>query len=140
MIDVRKDVTIATLVMPARLTADTSGTVDTVGYYSKGIVVMVGQSGDTLSTSVYWQLVLQHSDDGSTFTNVSSNDVVGATVNNGVFAVIDSNTKDETNYEVEYVGGKRYLKLTIDAVGMHSNGTPFAAYAILTSPRHAPVP
>ena len=50
-------------------TVNTSG-VDTAGTNGAMINVLVGESGDTLSGSVKWDLILQDSSDNSSFSAV----------------------------------------------------------------------
>lgn len=120
---------------------DTEGTgpaVDLRGFNAAEIIVDVGASGDTLSGSVYFELKLQHSDDGSTWSAVAdANFMLGATPDaNGRFALIDDPAEDSVVVKVGYVGPKRFIRLFIDTTGTHTNGTPIAAVAVLSRERH----
>ncbi len=78
---------------------------------------------------------LEHSDDDSTYSNVALADVLGpSSVSSGVVA---SSTTDQTFLEVGYVGGKRYIRVTLVPTGL-SNGGPVAAWVVKGHPRHAP--
>ena len=125
--------------------ANTSATVNTAGLDMKGanggmINVLIGESGDTLSSSVKWDLILQDSDDDSSYSAVTSNtDVSFADVDsNGIFATIDAAAEDDASYAIGYNGAKRYVRVACTKTGTHSNGTPIGAVGI-TMPIHRPV-
>ena len=125
--------------------ATTSATVNTAGLDMKGatggmINVLIGESGDTLSSTVKWDLILQDSDDNSSFSAVTSNtDVSFADVDSsGIFATIDAAAEDDASYAIGYNGAKRYVRVAITKTGTHSNGTPIGAVGI-TMPIHRPV-
>ncbi len=120
---------------------DTEGTgssIDLKGYNSAEMAVTVGQSGDVLSGSVFLELKLQHSDDGSAWSAVSSpNDMLGATPDaNGRFSLIDDPAEDGVTVAVGYIGPKRFIRVFVDTTGTHTNGTPIGAVAILGRERH----
>jgi len=125
--------------------ATTSATVNTAGLDMKGatggmINVLIGESGDTLSSTVKWDLILQDSDDNSSFSAVTSNtDVSFADVDSsGIFATIDAAAEDDASYAIGYNGAKRYVRVACTKTGTHSNGTPIGAVGI-TMPIHRPV-
>ena len=125
--------------------ATTSATVNTAGLDMKGatggmINVLIGESGDTLSSSVKWDLILQDSDDDSSYSAVTSNtDVSFADVDSsGIFATIDAAAEDDASYAIGYNGAKRYVRVACTKTGTHSNGTPIGAVGI-TMPIHRPV-
>jgi len=125
--------------------ATTSATVNTAGLDMKGanggmINVLIGESGDTLSSSVKWDLILQDSDDDSSYSAVTSNtDVSFADVDsNGIFATIDAAAEDDASYAIGYNGAKRYVRVACTKTGTHTNGTPIGAVGI-TMPIHRPV-
>ena len=125
--------------------ATTSATVNTAGLDMKGatggmINVLIGESGDTLSSTVKWDLILQDSDDNSSFSAVTSNtDVSFADVDsNGIFATIDAAAEDDASYAIGYNGAKRYVRVACTKTGTHTNGTPIGAVGI-TMPIHRPV-
>lgn len=116
-------------------TTQTSTSIDLKGYNGASVVFNVGQSGDTLSGSVYWTLKLQHSDDDSSYS-----DLVVADLNSpNLTVVIDSANKDETAYSFGYQGGKRYLKAVANPTGTHTNGTPIGVVALRAVSGYAPV-
>ena len=127
---------------PIVLTADQLFTgVDRQGFESVVLAALLGLSGDTLSGSVYADLILEHSDDDSTYTAVTSaNHVTGGTVDSsGIFATINAPAEDETQYSIGYTGGKRYCRINYDITGTHTNGMPVAGLAILGDPTYTAV-
>ena len=126
----------------ANFTASSNcGSVDRKGYEALVFVVLVGQSGDDLSGSKKIELEVEESDDNASFTDVPdaqlSSYVDG--VNDGCFAVINSPSKDETVYTVQYKGAKRFVRTRLAMSGMHINGTPIGVVAIQGYPQYAPV-
>src|SRR5687768_12846823 len=97
-------------------TTQTSSTIDLKGFDSAMVTFAIGQSGDTLSGSVYWTLTLQHSDDDSDYTTVTDDDISGGAAS----AVIDSASLDEAAYSFGYIGAKRYLKGIATPTGTHT--------------------
>ncbi len=129
---------VASLAAAAR-TADTNGAgVDLQGFESATVVAMVGAEGITLDGSNYIQFKLEHSDDNSTFTAVTSaSDVVEGTVAaGGVFATFDDNAEAPAVATIGYVGGKRYVRVVDERTGTHGTATPTAAVIIKGHPRH----
>lgn len=130
------------LLLPAAaLTADTnSAGADLQGFQSATVLFHVGQSGDTLSGSVYFKLLLQESDDNSTFTDVAIADMIGGLqVTAGEVALIDDPAEDEVLVKVGYIGIKRYIRGRIDVTGTHTNGTPIAITCLKSHAHTEPV-
>ena len=126
----------------AVLTADATGaTVDAFGYETVAITAIVGASGDTLSGSVYVELELEHSDDNSSWADCANADIKTAITgtNTGTFAKIDDAAEDDAIYSVQYVGGRRYVRIVANLTGTHTNGIPVAAVAVLSGSRELPV-
>ena len=124
--------------------AITSITVNTTGLDLNGtngvmINVLVGASGDTLSGTVYWDLILQDSDDNSAWSAVTSNtDVSFADVDSsGIYAVINTAALDDLSYPIGYNGAKRYVRVACTKTGTHTNGTSIGAVGI-SMPIHMP--
>lgn len=115
-------------------TTKTSSSVDLQGYNSATVVFAVGQSGDTLSGSVYWTLKVQHSDDDSVYTDTAASDLL----NPSLTTVVDSSAKDRQAYKFGYVGAKRYLKGVATPTGTHTNGTPLGILAVRGTPAQTP--
>ncbi len=136
MQDLYHNIAVAQALHPVNSTATkTSSAIDLQGFYSSIIVFAIGQSGDTLSGSVYWTLKLQHSDDDSTYADVPLTGLLNATQT----VVVDSAAKDRTAYGFGYLGGKRYVKAVATPTGTHSVGTPIGVIALKGSPSVAPV-
>ncbi len=131
-----RTVAVATQV-PAVVTADADGTtVDLQGFNSAMVVVNTGVEGDTLSGSVKFDFILEHSDDDSTYTAVtSSTDVTeGSVDSSGIFLTLDANGETPQISQIGYIGGKRYIRCKIDATGTHSNGTPMGVVVVKGNP------
>ena len=111
----------------ANVTADQNGTsVDLAGIRSALIVAAVGESGDTLSGSVYIELEVEHCNDDSTWVDCADADLLNSVTGNntGTFAKIDADGEDGVIYTTQYVGTKRYVRVVINVTGSHSVGTP----------------
>jgi hypothetical protein len=100
-----------TLSPATRNVAGTGGTVDLNGFGSAAIEAIVGTVTDGTHS-----LVVQESDDGTTWANVNANDL------NGSFSNLASNTIQE----VGYMGTKRFIR-----VNSTSSGTTGAAYSVI---------
>ena len=101
-------------------TVPAAATVDLAGFNSAVIELSVGlKSADTGTIT----LKAEHSDTTS-FAAVAAADMQGVTPAEGVIYTIDADSDDSTSRIVKfgYVGGKRYLKLTIAEVGANANG------------------
>ena len=125
---------------PAVSTADANGDgVDLQFFEGAMSIVDVGAEGDTLSSSVKIDFKLEHSDDNSSFSAVtSSSDVTDGSVDsNGIFATFDDNSEAPAIAAIGYVGGKRYVRVVADHTGTHSTGTPYGAMMLKGAPRHA---
>lgn len=121
------DFKVTQCVDPATITSDTNGTaVDMSGYNQCAFYALVGESGDTLSGSVYIELEVEESDDNSTFSDVADADLINYVDgnNDGCFGVIDAAAEDDACYKTAYRGTKRYVRPVINVTGSHSNGTP----------------
>ena len=110
----------------------TSAAIDLEGFNSAMISVATGVEGVTLSGSVFWTFILQHSDDDSTYTVVSSGKDVtdGSIDSNGIFLTLDDNAETPQVSGIGYIGGKRYLKVVTTKNGTMSTGTPISVNCI----------
>jgi len=118
---------------PAVATAGTDCTsVDLLGYEGVTFLAMVGESGDTLSGSVYAELEVEDSADDSTFADCAdaliTNSVTGN--NTGTFGKIDAAAEDDAVFVTTYKGPKRYVRPVLSLTGTHSNGIPVGVVAI----------
>jgi len=102
--------------------------VDLAGFESAVIAIAVGAGGITFSSSNKIEFVLTHSDDESSYSNVTDADMQGvSSITGGIIKslVAAHATPDVSRFG--YVGGKRYLKLLADYSGTHGTGTPISA-------------
>ena len=118
-------------------TTQTGAAVDLQGFEGALMAAHVGQSGDTLSGSIYVTVSFQESDTTTPgdFANVAAADLLGGA--NDV--IIDDATEDEVIVTRGYLGSKRYVRILVTYTGTHTNGTPISAVVIKGLPRHAPV-
>lgn len=130
---------------PATLTASATGAgVEHDDCHGVRHTVNVGESGDTLSGSVLVNLIIQDSDDGSTWADVTDADHVvladGETFDaaDGIFRVIDAAAEDDAAYSVDYIGDKAHSRVFVQLVGTHTNGIPIGATAQKVFPRKLP--
>lgn len=139
MRDLANSVSVAQSLAPAVRTADANGDgVDLQGFESATIVVDTGAEGVTLSSSVKIDFILEDSSDDSTYSAVTSNNLVtdGAVDSSGIFLTLDANAETPQVASIGYVGGKRYVRVKADFTGSHSTGTPVSATVIKGHPRH----
>lgn len=122
---------------PATITTTTATTgVDGAGGAGVRHQVNVGESGDTLSGSVYLTLVLQHSTDNSNWSDVTDAEYAVDGTNSafdasdGSFAVIDAAAEDDVLCSISYIGPNRYSRVNIELTGTHSNGIPVSGTAV----------
>lgn len=122
---------LASVTLTGNGTTTNCTSVDTTGFGATQFEVNVGNSGDTLSGSVYMEIEMQESTDNSTFTAVADADVDSTvTANNtGTLALIDAPTEDTLIVKGQYLGTKRYVRIAIVRTGNHANGTPMGVAA-----------
>lgn len=137
MKDMYHNVTVSQVVNPAVATSTvTSSAIDRQGYGSVTALFSIGNSGDTLSGSVYWTLKLTECDtSGGTYTDVALADLY----NSAATLVIDAGSEDNIVAKFGYRGSKRFVKAIATATGTHTNGTPIGVIAMLGHPADAPV-
>ena len=143
MKDLSNSISPAVALAAAVRTAAANGTgVDLQGYESATVLVDVGAEGDTLSSSVFFEVSLEESDDNSTFTDVEQAGIVDGTIaSGGIFLKLDGTTGGDPDttggiFRVGYVGGKRYIRVVLAKTGTHSNGTPLGAMVVKGHARH----
>jgi hypothetical protein len=137
MRDLSNNINPAVSIINAVKTAAGNGTgVDLQGYESATILVDVGAEGDTLSSSVYFEISLEHSDDDSTYTDCAQADIIDGTISSGgIWLKLDGTANGNPDsaggiFRVGYVGGKRYVRVVLAKTGTHSNGTPIGAMVV----------
>ena len=142
MRDLKNNIGVVQSLAPAERSADANGTgVDLQGFESATIVIDMGAEGITLSSTNKIEIELEHSDDNSTFTDVTSSaDVIGATPDsNGVIATFDDVAEAPAVSTVGYIGGKRYIRAVANFSGTHGSATPLAVSVIKGHARSNPV-
>jgi len=146
MQDLSNNIGISNSIINAVKTTGANGsTVDLQGFENATAVVTVGAEGDTLAANLYFTVALQLSDDDSAWSNATQTDIVNGTIAaDGIFLKLDGTTggnPDTTGgeWQVGYVGGKRYVRLVLAKSGTHSTGTAMSGVIIKSTPRNAPV-
>ena len=120
--DLKNDIKVVNTIMPQAATADVTGAgVDTLGFNS---ATLIGIADDALVGS----FVLQESDDNSTFTAVSDDQVITSDGSNTTAAAASS------SITIGYVGTKRYLRAFWD----HTTNGDGSAVIVLGHPQAAP--
>mgnify|MGYP003134270308 FL=1 len=144
MKDLSNNISPAVSLPAAVRTAAANGTgVDLQGYESATVLVDVGAEGDTLSSSVHFEVSLEESDDNSTFTDVAQASIIDGTIaSGGIFLKLDGTTGGDPDttggiFRVGYVGNKRYIRVVLAKTGTHSNGTPIGAMVVRGHARHS---
>lgn len=142
--DLANNTAVALSYKPTVTTAAANGTgVDLQGYKSATLVAFIGAEGDTLSGSVYFEISLEHSDDNSTYTDVTQSDITNGTIaSGGIWLKLDGTSggdPDTTGLvtQVGYIGGKRYIRGVIAKTGTHSTGTPIGLMVIKGNALHS---
>lgn len=118
----------------AAIDATTTGKdVDTQGYESVTFAVTLGRCSH-VSTLSYWALRLQHTDASalglgpSDYADVASADLIGfsGAVTSGIWKKIitdianSTSVAGSTNYQVGYIGTKRYVRLVVEELSTPS--------------------
>jgi len=142
MQDLSNNINPAVSIINAVKTAAANGTgVDLQGYEGATVLVDVGAEGDTLSSSVHFEISLEESDDDSTYTDVTQAGIVDGTISaDGIFLKLDGTANGNPDtageiFRVGYRGGKRYIRVVLAKTGTHSNGTPIGAFIIKSHAR-----
>lgn len=126
----------AVLIAAAVLAADNSpAAVDLRGFHEATVLLHIGAGGITFTGTNKIEFVLTHSDDDSTYSNVTSDDLVldsyaPASITNGIVRALTAAHATDTIQKIGYIGGKRYLKLLADFSGTHGTGTAIAAQVV----------
>ena len=136
MKDIHSEISVSTLIGAATLAADnTPAAVDLSGFNGAEILLAIGAGGITFSGTNKVEFVLTHSDDNSTYSNVTDADMLGVTgITSGIIKSLIAAHAAAASYRYGYIGGKRYLKLLADFSGTHGTGTPIAAMVIKGEP------
>ena len=117
MKDLYNNIEVEAVLDPIAISATATYTdIDLQGFNSCCLLIHVGIDA-SMSGSHKIVYTLGDSDDGTTYTNVETADMVNLTVASGVVLTIDGADDDNTLYKLGYVGGKRYLELVGTVTG-----------------------
>lgn len=109
------------LALPQVMTADLtpSNGVELNECEALNLLAIVGANGGTLDGSNYFDLIVEDSDDDSTYAAVTNTDyILGLTPDSsGIVATVDGATDDEQTYRCGYLGPKRYARIRADVTG-----------------------
>ncbi|AWK85035.1 hypothetical protein [Azospirillum thermophilum] len=136
MRDMYSNVAVVEAIAPSVYTADTTpASIDLAGFNAATIVMSIGAGGITFTNSNKIEFVLTHSDDDTTYTNVTASDLLGVTsVSNGIVKALTAAKAASDVTKIGYVGGRRYLKLLADFSGTHGTGTGISAVVVKGHP------
>lgn len=97
------------------------------------LIISLGESNDSLSSSVYIEFEVETSDDDSTWVDAADADLSDSVTgtNTGTIAKIDDATEDAIVITSAYLGRERYVRVVVNVTGTHSNGTPLAIAAMV---------
>ena len=139
MKDLYNNIETVAVLAPVVVSATATHTdIDLAGFNSACLLIDAGvDAGTGLSSSHKLVFTLDHSDDGDTYSAVTTADMLDLTVSSGVVLTIDSTDEDATLYKLGYVGGKRYLQLTYTETGTVS--MPMSITLVKGHPAIAPV-
>ncbi len=106
----------------------------------------VGIGGITFTSTNRLDIVIQDSDDDSTWTEVAEEDLVipyGLTYGTAGSGIVKSYTAAKASADTAYTlvgyrGKKRYARLKLEFGGTHSSGTPMAVIVIQGHPAIRP--
>ena len=120
-------------ITPALRTASVSAgtTVDTLGFEAASFAVVAGAYTDGAHA-----ISAEHSDDGSSWSAITSTDLLGSFPSIGASSPVDGN--EETTL-IGYIGNKRYVRAVTAVTGSPSTGAVYGVDVILGRPHVAPV-
>ena len=138
MKDLHNNIDIVSVLDPVTVSATATHTdIDLAGFNSAELFIWLGtDAGSGLGESNYLTFTLYDSNDGDSYAVVTTADMLGVRVTDGVILTVDSKDEDNTLYHYGYVGGKRYLQLVVTETGTVS--CPMAIGVIKGHPLDAP--
>ena len=122
MKDLHNHIDITSILHPIGITTTATYTdIDLADANSAELVIDIGLDG-ALGAGAYWEFHLYDSADGVTYAVVETADMLGVTVVAGLILTVNDTDEDNTIYNYGYVGGKRYLELTVTEAGTDLTG------------------
>ena len=134
MKDIHSALTRVVSIAAAAYAADnTPVAVDRRGHEAVEILLDIGAGGITFSGSNKIEFKLTHSEDDSTYSDVTDADMLGGqtVASGGIIKSLVAAHAAAAVYRYGYKGNKRYLKLLADFTGTHGTATPIAASILL---------
>ena len=128
---------LAPVVASGNATTTNSTGVDLQFFEGAFVTVSSGVEGDTLAANLKYDFKLQHSDDDSTYTDCTQSEVTDVAISSGIFLTLDDNAETPQVTGIGYIGGKRYLRVSVVRTGNHSTGTPISINVLKGAARHA---
>ena len=133
--DLANNLDLTNALTPLIRTADVdSASIDLQQHNNGAFICTIGITGDTLSGSVYLECAMEESTDDSVWTAVADADVLNTVTSldalTGVVASIDDNAEDDVVVLAEYTGKLRYIRMTFDFTGTHTNGIETAVIGV----------
>lgn len=130
-------VSLAPVVASGNATTTNSTGVDLQGFEGAFVSVASGVEGDTLAANLKYDFKLQHSDDDATYSDAEQKDVTDVAISSGIFLTLDDNAETPQVTGIGYIGGKRYIRVSVVRTGNHSTGTPISINVLKGAARHA---
>jgi len=118
--------------------ADSTNDVDKKNWGAVLFLISVGELGSATGTN-YYDVVMEDSDDDSTYTAVTDQTVVHGTMEtaaSGILVKLDAEAQDNLTYAFEYVGTKRYVRISWVKNASAPNITP-SVVAVSHNPKNA---
>lgn len=139
MKDLHNKIEVVSILDPITVSATATYTdIDLAGWNSAELLFHIGVDA-ALTGAALWQVTLKDSPDGDTYTAVSDADMLGVSgIVAGLILTIDSTAEDNAVYHFGYVGGQRYLEITVTEAGTALT-TPMAITLIKGHPQDSPV-
>jgi len=116
-----------------------SAAIDLADHDSAEIMLGIGIGGITFTATNKVEFIVTHSDDNSTYTAVTTDDILGAgAITGGIVKALKAAHAAAASYRYGYIGGKRYVKVTPTFAGAHATATPIYCAVIAGDGRMNP--
>ncbi len=133
MRDLANNLALRHVIAPVVATATQTGaSVNRAGFESVAFAIHVGVGGITFSGTNRIDMVAEHSNDGTTWTACTQDDVTGVTMGaSGIFRSLQAAHAAPSVTKVGYVGARPFARVSAVFAGTHGTGTPVSALAFL---------